>query len=281
MTKAWKKYRDAVTSFIASGRVTQAHTEDLHIYIDNFTAQKYDKSASKIISILNTEGYAQRNARTIISQIKECYREFTDDTIDGRLCEILHVSGDKLEAQGVGNEVHRLLDLWNAKIIKYMEENDDVPHLAPTDIIAFGNTHSSFGEMDIRVKCALAAYENFRKSTGLLPLATELPLISNTFSTGGTIDLLCLIDGKLVLIDYKTGELKAEHWMQQVLYSLMLKECLGFVIHHIYLFQPSLKDMRYKLEKVADIATVKRILRDCIKAHHSLTELKNLRLRTK
>lgn len=275
--RKYKLLRSHITSFIAGGRVTTAHTDNLHIYIDSFSGGQYSESASKIISILNTEGYAQKNARTIIKDIKNTYPQFTDETIEQQLCEILHVSSDKLEATGLGNEVHRLLDLYNKMIINHIDRYNGIPYYSPDEIKTWAEKNSPEGMVDIRVLASLMAYENFRASHNVIPLASELAVVSTVYQTGGTIDLLCLMNDKITLIDYKTGELKAEHWMQQVLYKKMIEECLHISVRKIYLWKPTMKDIRFKLEEVGSFTKVNSILQSCIKSHHYLTQLKELR----
>lgn len=277
--KTWLRYRNSVLEFQRNRGIDIDHTDDAHVYIDTAAGVRYDTSASRIISLMNTEGYAQRNARSIIAQIYDEYNTFTDDTIEHRLCSIMHVSTDKLEATGIGNEVHRLLDRWNTKILHYIDEHGEYPVVRPNDIIEFARLNSYFDAVDVRVEAALSAYENFILHHEVLPVASELPLVSTKYKTGGTIDFLGMVDGKLTLIDYKTGKLKAEHWLQQALYAQMLQECVGIQPSklQIWLFKPSMKDIRYTIEHIQPLNKINTILRKCIQAHTALEGLRQLR----
>lgn len=280
LMQRWELVANKCEAWEKSGRVVEEHTEDEHRYRDTLHDILYDESATRVINITNTEGYAQKNARTIIAQIKSEYKNYTDETVEEILLRAFHVSPDKLDAGATGTEFHRLADLWCRYIISEIRaQHNPFPTLSLTvKEFAHQNVPHKFGTplLDLRVSSALHAFEAWREEMSIVPIATEIPLIVGRFGTAGKIDLLCYRQGVLTLVDYKTGVLKKAHWLQQVVYYWGLRECLQITPKQIVLWQPSMKNTKYKEEKVAPIKSILPILRDVVKAHQSLTTLQNL-----
>lgn len=278
----WTLLRNRCEKWVASGRVAEEHTEDEHRYRDTKTGVLYTESATRVIEITNTEGYAQRNARSIIAQIRGEYRTYTDDNVDGLLCAALHVSSEKLEANALGTEVHRLLDLWCSYIIEQIKLSGMLDCTFTGDIKSFVNANSArfMGEatVDLRVMSACLAFEEWRVKNKVYPIATEIALIVKKYETAGKIDLLCLYGeaGLVTLVDYKTGVLKKSHWLQQAVYAKGLRDCLHITLDQVMLWQPSMKNLLSKEVIIAPMARVTKILDGVVKAHQLLTTLKDL-----
>lgn len=64
-------------------------------------------------------------------------------------------------------------------------------------------------------------------------LKTEIEVLSPTFRFGGRTDLLCLIDGELTLVDYKTGPKDKAHGIQLAGYEIGLCDNEEFDIEDI------------------------------------------------
>jgi hypothetical protein len=74
-------------------------------------------------------------------------------------------------------------------------------------------------------RSALAAFVDWRERNAVEIVETELPLISEKYAFGGTLDALLNISGRLRLGDWKTGNrIYPEHLAQLGGYSLLLKE---------------------------------------------------------
>lgn len=56
-----------------------------------------------------------------------------------------------------------------------------------------------------KAETAYLAYLDFEKNNKLSPLKMELPLVSEKYHYGGTIDLYCELSDKKTLIDFKTS----------------------------------------------------------------------------
>lgn len=73
-------------------------------------------------------------------------------------------------------------------------------------------------------KHCYSAYLEWRKERGLEPILLETPLVSETLMYGGTPDYYGYLDGTLVLMDYKTGGVYQEAFIQTVAYRELLVE---------------------------------------------------------
>ena len=79
-------------------------------------------------------------------------------------------------------------------------------------------------EIELAENCLLSYYE-WRKNKQVKPLHIELPLVSEKYKFGGTIDFYGEIDGVITLLDLKTGKaIYTEHTMQLSAYNKLLKE---------------------------------------------------------
>lgn len=72
---------------------------------------------------------------------------------------------------------------------------------------------------------ALISYFNWEKNHTVEPVLTEAAMVSEQWGFGGTVDLLCRLDGELTLVDYKTSKgIFPEHIYQLAAYETLLKE---------------------------------------------------------
>lgn len=75
---------------------------------------------------------------------------------------------------------------------------------------------------------AIEAFEGWRKMVSLTPLDVERPLVSEIHSIGGTYDCLALVNGKLTLVDWKSGNhVYPETIAQIAAYRQLIRESVG------------------------------------------------------
>jgi len=79
-------------------------------------------------------------------------------------------------------------------------------YLAECDIKNEKPDLSEYSQADIeKAETAYIAWLEFRKQNQITPIKSELPLVSEKFRYGGTIDLYATLQGKPTLIDLKTS----------------------------------------------------------------------------
>lgn len=71
--------------------------------------------------------------------------------------------------------------------------------------------------------CYLSFCE-WRKGHNLVPIMLETPLVSEEWRYGGTPDYVGLVDGVVELVDFKTGGIWPEHFIQLAAYARLLVE---------------------------------------------------------
>lgn len=71
---------------------------------------------------------------------------------------------------------------------------------------------------------SLLKFYEWEKQVNLIPLESEISIVSNEHLFGGTIDCYAEIDGKKWLVDFKTGKATyEEHAYQLAAYQILLK----------------------------------------------------------
>ena len=77
---------------------------------------------------------------------------------------------------------------------------------------------------------SMLSFLEWKKQHVLEDLYCEMPLVSETMKYGGTIDCYCKMDGKPVLLDFKTGKaIYEEYFVQLSAYAMLLREA-GFPV---------------------------------------------------
>jgi hypothetical protein len=79
----------------------------------------------------------------------------------------------------------------------------------------------------------LLSYHEWAKDKALKPILLEERLVSETYKFGGTPDYYGEVDGKLTLLDYKTGGIFDEHLVQVAGGYLMLLEENGYKVDSV------------------------------------------------
>lgn len=84
-------------------------------------------------------------------------------------------------------------------------------------------TYSPF-EID-KAENALLSYYEWERSRNIVTIYNEMPLVSEQYKYGGTIDCYCTIDGDIWLLDFKTGKaIYSEMLIQLAAYRQLLIE---------------------------------------------------------
>ena len=85
---------------------------------------------------------------------------------------------------------------------------------------------SEYSPLEIdQAENSLLSYYEWRKGKNIIAVENELPLVSEQYEYGGTIDILAEIDGELWLVDVKTGKaIYTEMLYQLAAYRQLLNE---------------------------------------------------------
>jgi hypothetical protein len=85
---------------------------------------------------------------------------------------------------------------------------------------------------------AFNSYLDWERHTKLEIIESEMPLVSNVYNFGGTPDALGRIDGKYVLLDWKTGNGTYEDMLCQIAaYGVLIEENKGIEIEGYHLLR--------------------------------------------
>lgn len=87
-----------------------------------------------------------------------------------------------------------------------------------------------------------ASYLSWENANKIEPVMMEKPLVSEVYQYGGTADFLGYVNGRMTLVDFKTGKaIYPEHFYQLAAYSAIINECrpeLGNIEQYIVLNIP-------------------------------------------
>jgi len=113
---------------------------------------------------------------------------------------------------------------------KYKDKMADIGTITHAMIMGYltktPQDFSEYSQQDIKTaeNCMLSFYE-WEKSHKLEPLIVEVPLVSDIYGYGGTPDFIGLVNGRLELIDFKTGNgIWPEYFYQMAAYRQLAKE---------------------------------------------------------
>jgi len=109
------------------------------------------------------------------------------------------------KAADIGSQTHALIE-WNLRA-SLMQEAGPSPRV--TD----------------KATWAFMAWEDWKKSVNLKPIWIEQTVWSDTYGYAGTMDLLAEVNGKLTVVDWKTGKaIYPEAYLQNAAYRHALRE---------------------------------------------------------
>jgi len=124
------------------------------------------------------------------------------------------------------------LGLDNIEVSKYKDHLADIgscahllieAHLkAVKDIPQLDNYSKE--QIDIAKKCLDKFFQWVMFAKDFEVIEIELPLVSEAYEFGGTIDIYCNLNGKKTLIDIKTGGVYPDHHVQLAAYNRLLLE---------------------------------------------------------
>jgi hypothetical protein len=134
------------------------------------------------------------------------------------------------------------LDLYESR--DKAAEIGTIVHDAAEEHIHGSDGHALIAERaqtdEDREKCerAFGAFLRLMTNFRMKPVATEVPLISESHLFGGTLDLILEVDGKLCLGDFKTGSaVYDDHVAQLGAYAILWKEIRGESLEGAHLFR--------------------------------------------
>lgn len=127
------------------------------------------------------------------------------NTLATRLGKERAHSKELAKAGDIGSQTHALIE-WNLRA-SLMQEAGPSPHV--TD----------------KATWAFMAWEDWKKSVNLKPIYVEQTVWSDEYGYAGTMDLLAEVNGKLTVVDWKTGKaIYPEAYLQNAAYRYALRE---------------------------------------------------------
>lgn len=118
---------------------------------------------------------------------------------------------------------------------KYVDNLADVGTLAHKMILNYFNrvdtdtADYSPNQVELAENC-LMSFWAWEREHDLVVIMAEVPLVSHRYNYGGTIDCYCNLDGKMTLLDFKTGKaIYPEMFYQLAAYKSLLTEIAAVV----------------------------------------------------
>jgi hypothetical protein len=132
------------------------------------------------------------------------------------------------KAAAIGSNVHDAIEAWCGG--RSEDECRQMLVSAAADDADAEKALRSFG-----------GFLRWAKANDLEIIATEVPMVSERHRFGGTVDAIAKIDGRVVVLDWKTGKgaIYAEHIVQIVAYGELWRERTGDVAEEFHVLRPS------------------------------------------
>jgi hypothetical protein len=138
----------------------------------------------------------------------------------------------------------------------------------------YSEAYEEHEQHDIYYEYAVIAYRKYgfwkADFPSFTPIATELPLTSNIYGYGGTIDIYGQLGDKKVLIDIKTSNaVYKSHLLQVAGYAHLLEEN-DYEVDEVYILQISRDpDKPYHFERVGGIVHLQSIFQDLLNGYNN------------
>ena len=130
-----------------------------------------------------------------------------------------------------------------------------------------------------QVKCAewcFASFLAWEKNNKIEPVMLETRLVSELYRYGGQSDFLGYVNGKLTLLDFKTGEIYPDHFFQLAAYSALVNECrpdLGNIEDYLILGIPRSENENFVMKSKTALKAEWGIFQAALKIYNLKKEL--------
>lgn len=164
---------------------------------------------------------------------------FRDDMIKGMQLAHADIRDD---AGGVGTIAHNAAERYINEWIEFDER--------PTDMQKF-----SIANPDPRAIASMRAMEAFFAKNSIIPIASEI-LVGDIRYSAGTLDFLCIFNGKLTLIDFKTSNAvdQISYSAQVAAYKYFFEKMTGLKIESCKILHLSKDYDKFDVWKIANAA---------------------------
>lgn len=140
------------------------------------------------------------------------------------------------EAGEIGTDLHGMIEVYCRRLL--------------------GETVADPVVKNDRAYFAYSGFEGWAKSVNLKPVSTEAMVYSKAHGYAGTFDLLAYVNGKLTIVDWKTGKsIYQEHRLQSVAYRMALAEMSGIMTDGLLVLLPKSGDQGIEAHPVMDDVT--------------------------
>lgn len=176
-------------------------------------------SVTSILQVISKPALMNWAAKVEREMVLECSADLFEDivnvpkmaraawitTMQSRLGKMKAAQKELEKAADIGSQTHALIE-WNLKA-RMCQEAGPSPRVSD------------------KAQWAFMAWEDWSKSVNLKPIFVEQVVYSQKHGYAGTLDLLAEIDGKLTVLDWKTGKrVYAEAHLQNTAYRSAIRE---------------------------------------------------------
>lgn len=129
-------------------------------------------------------------------------------------------------------------------------------------------------QIDLSENCLLSWYE-WKKNHDIQVIFSEMPLVSELYRYGGTIDCYATVDGVKTIIDFKTGKGVYDSHVYQVAGYATLLEANGYPVEAIRILNiPRSNDETFQEKIVKDYYPAWKVFLSCVDVYYAQKEFK-------
>lgn len=254
MNKEVKQIKKIVDEKVI-GKITPEHTDDAHFY--RFPTGELLPSVTTKTKIINKPHLLRWSIKKAIEWLEVEDRfanlsviDYRNDMIDGAFSAHVKVRDD---AGDVGTQAHNAIELYIKDWIKNDKRPGDIKEFFPNTYSVA--TNSFVRGIDPRAVASARALEKLMIDKDVYPLYSEI-LVGHPKYSAGTLDFLCMWNGKLTLADFKTSNSVSDDYaLQTVAYKFFFEYMTWLKIEQIKIIHLSKDSDKYTLYKVNRMAS--------------------------
>jgi hypothetical protein len=244
------------------GAVVTEHTDDGHFYRHVASGEVYPSVTGLIIvpEAAQIKIWAVRQGLEYLQRHWYVLRKSPEIPKENYDAALMAHRDSFTESGDIGTQIHNAVEKWLKTWIACGKRPDNILDFVPQN--------------DVRVLFGARSAEKFCKDFNVEPIATEMFLVSQRYRFGGTFDFLCMIDGELTFVDWKSSNSadKPEYAMQTSAYWQMLFEMTGLRPKKILIVRLDKNSVKYEALKVEDRVRAFRAFKHSAKIYDWLND---------
>lgn len=148
-------------------------------------------------------------------------------------------------------------------------------YLVQCDLTGETPDTSEYGAMEIdKAENALLSFYEWKKSRNIKVIQCEMPLVSEKYRYGGTIDCYCYINNEIWLLDFKTGKAIYDEMLIQLAAYMQLLNENGYEVNQAKILRIGRDETEgFEERTIKDVSKQWEVFEACLKIYQLKKEI--------